>query len=75
MVNTRRTKFLKKKEGRSRVSQPQEKNDAGTAPTETSPPKHEVSLVSLLSKQIGDGSCLDDKYRFHKLKYKLKSLG
>ena len=48
MVNTRRTRFMKKKEGRSRVSLPQEDaNEVGPDPTVAAPSTHEVSLVSL----------------------------
>ena len=46
---------MKKKEGRSRVSQPQEEeNEVGPDPMVAAPSTHEASSVSLLYKQ----SCL-----------------
>ena len=45
MVNTRRTRFMKKKEGRTRVSQPQEENDVGEKPTTVTPVLSEAPKV------------------------------
>ena len=50
MVNTRRTKFLKKKEERPRVSQPQEEKCVGTEPNKDAPSTREVSMVSVCIK-------------------------
>ena len=54
---------MKKTEGRSRVSQPQEKNDVGIDPTAASSSKHEVSLVCFycVNKSVYD-AYLDVKH-------------